>query len=84
MSDDQFLIKLHKEKFMNNTTSSSTQAATQASPTMGSMMGEIVWLMSQSPIHKILAISDLEWLLMPPLLLGQYKLFYNDTGFCLH
>lgn len=62
---------------MNNTTSNTN--TTQASPTMGSMMGEIVWLMSQSPIHKLLAISDLEWLLMPPILLSQYKLFYNDS-----
>ena len=62
---------------MNSTTNNTN--TTQASPTMGSMMGEIVWLMSQSPIHKLLAISDLEWLLMPPILLSQYKLFYKDN-----
>lgn len=43
--------------------------------TIGSMMGEIVWLMSQSPTHKFLPLSDLEWLLMPPIILGQYKIF---------
>lgn len=43
--------------------------------TLGSMIGEIVWLMSQSPIHKHLSLADLEWALMPPVILGQYKLF---------
>ena len=43
--------------------------------TMGSMIGEIVWLMSQSPVHKHLSLADLEWILMPPVILGQYKLF---------
>lgn len=49
-----------------------------ATKTLGSMMGEIVWLMTQSPLHKLLHISDLEWLLMPPILLNQYKLFYEN------
>jgi cytolysin-activating lysine-acyltransferase len=43
--------------------------------TLGSMIGEIVWLMSQSPIHKYLSLVDLEWALMPPVILNQYKLF---------
>jgi len=48
--------------------------------TIGSMMGEIVWLMSQSPAHKHLSLGDLEWMLMPPIVLGQYKLFrQGDT-----
>jgi len=45
--------------------------------TIGSMMGEAVWLMSQSQEHKYLALADLEWLLMPPIIFGQYKLFRN-------
>lgn len=43
--------------------------------TLGSMIGEIVWLMSQSPTHKHLSLADLEWALMPPIVLNQYKLF---------
>ena len=29
--------------------------------TMSAVLGEIVWLMSQSPMHKQFFISDLEW-----------------------
>ena len=43
------------------------------------VLGEIVWLMSQSPLHKQFFISDLEWLVMPPVLLGQFRMYY-DTG----
>jgi cytolysin-activating lysine-acyltransferase len=45
--------------------------------TMGRMLGEIVWLMSQSPAHKHFALADLEWMVMPPLALGQYRIFRN-------
>jgi len=62
---------------MNDSTGKA-HLAEQDTKTLGSMMGEIVWLMTQSPIHKLLSISDLEWLLMPPILLNQYKLFYHN------
>ena len=42
---------------------------------IGSMMGEIVWLMTQSPVHKHLSLADLEWALMPAIILGQYKIY---------
>ncbi len=42
------------------------------------MLGEIVWLMSQSPLHKQFFISDLEWLVMTPVLLQQFRLFYDQ------
>jgi cytolysin-activating lysine-acyltransferase len=35
--------------------------------------------MSQSPLHKQFFISDLEWLVMTPVLLQQFRLFYDDT-----
>lgn len=57
-----------------------SEAKEQLTPTtLGTAMGEFVWLMSQSPIHKRLTIEDLEWLLMPPLLLSQFKIYYNDN-----
>lgn len=40
------------------------------------VLGEIVWLMSQSPLHKQLFISDLEWLVMAPVLNQQFRIFY--------
>jgi cytolysin-activating lysine-acyltransferase len=42
------------------------------------VLGEIVWLMSQSPLHKQFFISDLEWLVMTPILLQQFRLFYDQ------
>jgi cytolysin-activating lysine-acyltransferase len=48
-------------------------------PTFSSRLGEMVWLLTQSPSHKYLSISDLEWLLMPPLLLGQYKIYHKQN-----
>lgn len=43
--------------------------------TMGRMLGDIVWLLSQSPQHKHFSLADLEWMVMPPLALGQYRIF---------
>ncbi len=40
------------------------------------VLGEIVWLMSQSPLHKQFFIADLEWFVMTPILLQQFRLFY--------
>jgi cytolysin-activating lysine-acyltransferase len=45
--------------------------------TMGRMLGEMVWLMTQSPAHKHFSLADLEWMVMPPLALGQYRIFRN-------
>ena len=44
-----------------------------------SAMGHAVWLMTQSPVHKHLFISDLEWLLMPPIASGQFRLWRKDN-----
>lgn len=45
--------------------------------TVSQMLGEITWLLTQSPIHRQLFIGDLEWFVMPPLLLEQYRVFYG-------
>ena len=46
--------------------------------TLAQVLGEIVWLMSQSAIHRQLFISDLEWMVMTPVLLGQFRLYYGE------
>ena len=46
--------------------------------TMSAVLGEIVWLMSQSPLHKQFFISDLEWFVMTPALLQQFRLYYDQ------
>ena len=42
------------------------------------VLGEVVWLMSQSALHKQFFISDLEWFVMTPVLLQQFRMFYAD------
>ncbi len=51
------------------------QSQTISSHTMGSAIGEIVWLLSQSPLHSKLQIGDLQWLVYPPVVLQQFKIF---------
>jgi len=41
------------------------------------VLGEITWLMTQSPRHKTVPLGDLEWLVMPALLLRQFRIFYK-------
>jgi cytolysin-activating lysine-acyltransferase len=48
-----------------------------APKTVSQVLGEITWLMTQSPRHKAIALADLEWLVMPAILLRQFRLFYK-------
>ena len=53
-------------------------AGAQAAPkTVAQVLGEITWLMTQSPRHKAIPLGDLEWLVMPALLLRQFRIFYQ-------
>jgi cytolysin-activating lysine-acyltransferase len=47
------------------------------SKTVAQVLGEITWLMTQSPRHKAMPLGDLEWLLMPAILLRQFRIFYR-------
>jgi cytolysin-activating lysine-acyltransferase len=56
------------------------QARGQTEPpskTVAQVLGEIAWLMTQSPRHKVIPFGDLEWLVMPAILLRQFRIFYN-------
>jgi cytolysin-activating lysine-acyltransferase len=56
------------------------------SKTVAQVLGEITWLMTQSPRHKAVPLGDLEWLLMPAILLRQFRIFYKGeqpVGFAL-
>jgi cytolysin-activating lysine-acyltransferase len=44
-------------------------------PTVSHILGEMTWLLSQSPLHRALAIGDLEWLVMPALIHEQFYVF---------
>lgn len=50
-----------------------------APTSMGQSFGEMVWLLTQSPIHKNLKLADLEWLLMPAILMNQARVFKVGT-----
>jgi cytolysin-activating lysine-acyltransferase len=51
--------------------------AEPAPKTVSQVLGEITWLMTQSPRHKAIPLGDLEWLVMPAILLRQFRLFYK-------
>ena len=44
-------------------------------PTVSHLLGEMTWLLTQSPLHKAMQIGDLEWLCMPALINQQFYLF---------
>jgi len=62
---------------MKTTTNAAAPAPVPAAkpPTVSHLLGEMTWLLSQSPLHKVLAIGDLEWLVMPALINEQFYLF---------
>ena len=45
--------------------------------TVAQVLGEITWLMTQSPRHKAIPVGDLEWIVMPAILLKQFRIFYQ-------
>lgn len=62
--------------------SQSDASAARAQPapppkTVSQVLGEITWLMTQSPRHKAIPLGDLEWLVMPAILLQQFRIFYK-------
>lgn len=48
---------------------------TATPPTVSHLLGEMVWLLTQSPLHRAMQIGDIEWLCMPALLKQQFYLF---------
>lgn len=42
------------------------------------VLGAINWLTIHSPAHRHLFISDLEWSIIPPVMLKQFKLFKDN------
>ncbi len=43
--------------------------------TVAEALGQIVWLLSQSVIHRELKIKDMEWSFFPAVLLEQFRVF---------
>lgn len=38
-------------------------------------LGHALWLMTQSPVHRHMFVADMEWLLIAPVSLGQFRLW---------
>ena len=53
----------------------SAPGGAKPAPTVSHFLGEMTWLLTQSPLHRALSIGDLEWLVMPALLHQQFYLF---------
>lgn len=51
------------------------KAATGGPVTISHLLGEMTWLLTQSPLHRALQIGDLEWLVMPALVYQQFYIF---------
>jgi len=47
--------------------------------TVSQILGEMVWLLTQSPLHKQMFLADLEWFVMPAIMLEQFRLFYGPA-----
>jgi cytolysin-activating lysine-acyltransferase len=62
----------------SHTAAGHTQSQAEPPPkTVSQVLGEITWLMTQSPRHKAAPLGDLEWLLMPAIVLRQFRIFYQ-------
>jgi cytolysin-activating lysine-acyltransferase len=43
------------------------------------ILGEVVWLLGRSDAHKHLFLTDLDWLVLPPVQLRQFRIWQNDN-----
>lgn len=64
---------------MMTSTTPSSAPAEGAPRTVAEALGQIVWLLSQSPLHREMPLKDLEWSFMPPILKEQFRVFRFGT-----
>src|SRR2546428_4555367 len=48
-------------------------------PDQASLLGQVAWLMMQSPVHRHLFFADLEYRVAPPLMMQQFRLYRRDN-----
>ena len=63
---------------MGENSASSTQGNEGQAPVMAKQLGEMLWLMGRCPVHRNARVGDMDWMLLPPMMLGQYKIYYAD------
>lgn len=44
------------------------------------LLGPVVWLYMHAPSHKHLFVTDIEWMIVPPMTLNQYKLYMKEEA----
>ncbi len=90
--DSKTQLKDASDKLKNTQaeTTKNTQEANQQSSTtegykrpsdMFMVAGEISWLIAKSMHHQFLFISELEWLIFPPIISNQYYIFRDKQGY---
>ncbi len=77
-STDQAKKKGAGEVQNRKTESKSNQEGKPA--TLNAILGDACWLLSQSGAHRYnFFLADLEWLVIPAIVNGQYKLFHSEN-----
>lgn len=78
-SDDQ-LASAEAVSMPTETEATQRKSAPMEAPkkTVSQVLGEVTWLLTQSPVHKQLFIGDLEWFVMPAVLLEQFRIFHGE------
>lgn len=66
---------MNKNATMPTGTTNGQQSAAPQPPTVSHLLGEMTWLLTQSPLHRALSVGDIEWLVMPALIHQQFYLF---------
>ena len=54
------------------------EQTTDQSKTLSTVLGEIIWLMTRSTNHRYYFITDLEWMVLQPVSLGQFRVFHGE------
>ena len=55
-----------------------TEQSAPPPKTISNILGEITWLMTRSMNHRYFFISDLEWMILQPVSLGQFRMFQGE------
>ncbi|MCH8686611.1 toxin-activating lysine-acyltransferase [Pedomonas mirosovicensis] len=63
----------------NSTDGAAVAAPSRDAITVSHALGEMVWLLTRSPLHRGFSLADLEWLVMPALMHQQFYIF-RDRG----
>ena len=67
-----------KKTEQSNQQAQPTTPLPEESKTLSNVLGEIVWLMTRSANHRYFFIADLEWMVLQPVVLGQFRIFHGE------